>query len=136
VLWQQVFAERPATASVFNGLMGLCIGAGLLQVMRLLYFVWRGIEGMGFGDIKMMLMVGMYLGWQYTFANLVLGAFLGVGGAMIFLLYNSRKVQDVQDALQFKIPFGVFLGAAAIILTLSGEDIVGWYLRHFLAVAP
>ncbi|MBL8149503.1 MAG: prepilin peptidase, partial [Blastocatellia bacterium] len=114
--------------SVVNGSLGAIIGAGLLLMLRQVYLVVRNIDGMGLGDVKMMLFVGMFLGWQLTIATLIFASLLGTLLAIVFIVRVGR------DALQLKIPFGVFLGAAAIILVLFGQEILDWYIRNMVLV--
>lgn len=101
--------------------LGVVAGAGILWAVAMLYLKIRKIEGMGFGDIKMMGMVGAFLGWRYVWMTILLGSFIGslVGSIYIFILGKGAR---------YELPFGTFLGAAAILTTLWGQDLVGWYL--------
>ncbi|MEW6735740.1 MAG: prepilin peptidase [Acidobacteriota bacterium] len=123
IFWEERLANYPMIVSLINGLLGAIIGAGILVMLREAYFVFRNIEGMGLGDVKMMLMVGFYLGWQLTIGTLILASLLGTLLALVFLLRQGR------EALQVRIPFGVFLGIAAILLTLYGQPLLSWYVR-------
>jgi leader peptidase (prepilin peptidase)/N-methyltransferase len=85
----------------------------------------RGIEAMGLGDVKMMFMVGAYLGWRLT----ILTIFVGVlGGSVIGILLMARQRQR---NMQMLLPFGVFLGIGAIAALLFGAPIVNWYAGQF-----
>ena len=92
--------------------------SGLVAV---LYLKVRKQEGMGFGDIKMIAMVGAFLGWQYTWLTILLGSFLGamVGSVCIYAFGRGR---------QYELPFGSFLGVGAIVSTLWGENLLRLYL--------
>jgi prepilin signal peptidase PulO-like enzyme (type II secretory pathway) len=79
---------------------------------------------MGLGDVKMMLMVGVFLGWQLTLLTIFIGSLLGslVGVLLISLRGGSMKMQ---------IPFGVFLGPAAIIALFAGQQFIAWYVGMY-----
>lgn len=110
--------------SMFGSLLGAAVGGGCLWLVRELYYRIRHVEGMGLGDVKMMLMVGAFLGWQLTLLTIFIGSLLGslVGILMILLRGDTMKMQ---------IPFGVFLGPAAIISLFIGEQLIVWYLGMY-----
>ncbi|MBI4854785.1 MAG: prepilin peptidase [Acidobacteria bacterium] len=120
--WQEKIFPYPALNSLINGTLGAIIGAGSLMVIAGLYFVLRGIEGMGGGDFKMMLYVGMFLGWQLTFSTLLLAPALAMIPVIVILILKGG------EAWQAKLPFGVFLGAGAIISLLYGKQIIEGYI--------
>jgi leader peptidase (prepilin peptidase)/N-methyltransferase len=99
--------------------VGAGVGGGILWIMRLLYHVFRKIEGVGFGDIKMMMMLGAYLGASLGFLTIFGGSILGsvIGLAMI-IKHRDRRM---------KIPYGVFLAIGAVLSLLVGEQVVEWY---------
>jgi leader peptidase (prepilin peptidase)/N-methyltransferase len=87
--------------------------------VREAYYRLKHVEGMGLGDVKMMLMVGVFLGWQLTLLTIFLGSLLGsLVGVLLIVRGGSMKMQ---------IPFGVFLGPAAIAALLVGPQLLGWY---------
>src|SRR6185503_11798028 len=63
--------------SVFASLLGAVVGGGSLWLVREGYYRLRHVEGMGLGDVKMMLMVGAFLGWQLTLLTIFIGSLLG-----------------------------------------------------------
>jgi leader peptidase (prepilin peptidase)/N-methyltransferase len=80
---------------------------------------------MGLGDVKMMFMVGAYLGWRLT----ILTIFVGVlSGSIIGILLMAR--QGKRD-MQMLLPFGVFLGIGSIAALLFGSPLVEWYAGQF-----
>ena len=123
-LWlsNRLFSFPPPTPviSLLDALLGGAIGGSLLWIVSEAYFRLRGREGMGLGDVKMMLMAGAFLGAKRTlltiFAGSVLGSFLGLA-----IILAKRKGSD------YELPFGSFLGAAAILVVFFGTPLVSWY---------
>jgi leader peptidase (prepilin peptidase)/N-methyltransferase len=111
--------------SLAGALIGALIGGGSLWLMGWTWEKLRGIEAMGLGDVKMMFMVGAYLGWRLT----ILTIFVGVlGGSVIGILLMARQRQR---NMQMLLPFGVFLGLGAIAALLFGAPLVEWYAGQF-----
>jgi len=114
-------SSPPWVLALVGSALGAAAGGGSLWLVRKIYFLVRKDEGMGLGDVKMMLMVGAYLGWQLTvltiFLASLLGSLIGIG------LKMARG-----GTLKMKLPFGVFLGPAAVIALFVGEKIISWYI--------
>jgi len=102
-------------------LVGAAVGAGILYAIRWIWFRLRGVDAMGLGDVKMLAMIGAFLGWQQVFVVLFLASLVGaiVGVA---LAARSRR------GLSSRLPFGTFLAAAAFVASLVGEPLVRWYV--------
>jgi leader peptidase (prepilin peptidase)/N-methyltransferase len=112
-------------ASLVGALVGALVGGGSLWLMGWTWEKLRGIEAMGLGDVKMMFMVGAYLGWRLTILNIFLGVLAGsLIGIVIMLLEGKRN-------MQLLLPFGVFLGIGSIAALLVGSNIVEWYAGQF-----
>jgi leader peptidase (prepilin peptidase)/N-methyltransferase len=112
-------------ASLIGALVGALIGGGSLWLMGWTWEKLRGIEAMGLGDVKMMFMVGAYLGWRLTILTIFLGVLSGsVIGILLMLRQGKRN-------MQLLLPFGVFLGLGAITALLVGQRIVEWYAGQF-----
>src|ERR1044072_3178354 len=106
-------------------LAGALIGGGSLWLMGWTWEKLRGIEAMGLGDVKMMFMVGAYLGWRLT----ILTIFVGVlTGSLIGIMLMARKGER---NMQMLLPFGVFLGLGAVAALLFGAPLVEWYAGQF-----
>jgi len=123
-LWaaRRMFDFPPPTPvlSLFDALLGAAIGGGLLRLVSGVYFRLRKREGMGLGDVKMMLMAGAFLGVKRTLLTILAGSLLGsVLGAAFILL--RRKGSD------YELPFGTFLGMAALLVMFFGTPVVNWY---------
>ncbi len=116
------YPPPPAALSFADALFGAALGAGLLWLVGEVYFKWRGREGMGFGDVKMMAMAGAFLGPQRTFLTILVGSLLGSVLGLLFILVR-RKDTD------YELPFGTFLGVAALLVVFFGTPVLDWYLR-------
>jgi leader peptidase (prepilin peptidase) / N-methyltransferase len=111
--------------SLVGAFIGALIGGGSLWLMGWTWEKLRGIEAMGLGDVKMMFMVGAYLGWRLT----ILTIFIGVlSGSVIGIALMARSGKK---DMQMMLPFGVFLGIGAIGALLFGSYLVEWYAGQF-----
>jgi len=101
------------------------IGGGSLWLMGWTWEKLRGIEAMGLGDVKMMFMVGAYLGWRLTILTIFIGVFSGsIIGTLLMMRQGKRDMTML-------LPFGVFLGIGAVAALLVGPQIVQWYAGQF-----
>lgn len=117
-----MFSGQPGwVVSLAGALAGALAGGGSLWLVGAIWKSVRGVEAMGLGDVKMMLGVGALLGWRLALLTIFGGAFVGAL-AGIFLVMRSRE-----RSLQTQMPFGIFLGTAAILALLFGERFVTWY---------
>jgi leader peptidase (prepilin peptidase)/N-methyltransferase len=120
-------AETPAwLLSLGNAVLGALVGGGFLWLVGWLWERARGVEAMGLGDVKMMFMVGAYLGWPLTALTIFLAVFSGSITGVSLMLW--RRERD----LQMMLPFGIFLGLGALASFLVGHRLIGWYVGHFL----
>ena len=109
--------------SLFGSVLGALVGGGTLWLVREAYYRLKHVEGMGLGDVKMMLMVGAFLGWQLTLLTIFVGSLLGsLVGVLLIIRGGSMKMQ---------IPFGVFLGPAGILALFVGRQLIVWYMGMY-----
>lgn len=109
----------------FRGaLVGAVAGSGFLLLVYGAYFLIRKKEGLGMGDVTMMLMVGAYLGLMRTLLTLILASFVG---ALVGVYFILRRGKD----FQFALPFGTFLAPAAFVSLIWGERIIRAYLSLY-----
>jgi leader peptidase (prepilin peptidase)/N-methyltransferase len=103
-----------------DALIGVVVGAGILYAIAWGYYLWRREEGLGMGDVKMLAMIGAFLGWKAVLVTLVLSSFSGavIGVALIAAQRGSMK---------FALPFGTFLAIGAVVAMFAGEPLVNWY---------
>jgi leader peptidase (prepilin peptidase) / N-methyltransferase len=128
---------------LLDGLLGAAFASLLLWGVAVLYKTVRGREGMGFGDVKMMAMVGAFFGVRGAFLTILLGTLLGslVGAGTILALYtvgwhrplaergSRRGLGTVQTlrwtiASQYQLPLGTFLGTAAMVVVYFGPQLL------------
>jgi len=104
--------------------LGLLLGGGVLFLIGEVYYRTRGVEGMGMGDVKMLAMIGAFLGWPLMLLTLILATFSGaiVGLAMIVSGRGGAKAA---------LPFGTFLAVGALVSAVVGQPIVDWYLGFY-----
>jgi leader peptidase (prepilin peptidase)/N-methyltransferase len=107
--------------TLVQSLVGSIVGAGLILAIALLYKAARKVDGMGGGDVKLMAMIGAFLGWQMVFAVLFVAAFAGSVYGIILL---RKRGADGKTA----VAFGSFLAPAAILMWFAGERLLSLYL--------
>ncbi len=112
-------------ASLGGAVIGALAGGGSLWLMGWIWEKLRGVEAMGLGDVKMMFMVGAYLGWRLTILTIFVGVLTGsIAGVLMMARQRERNMQML-------LPFGIFLGIGAIGSLLFGSQIVNWYAGQF-----
>lgn len=115
-----LFALRHGPRGIFDAALGAAVGFAILYAVA-----WAGErvfrkEAMGGGDIKMMAMVGAFVGWRGVLLTIFGGALLGtVIFVPLTVLMKGKRL----------VPFGVFLAAAAALTFVWGEQIMSWYWR-------
>lgn len=134
--------------SVADSALGALVGASFIYGVGEIYFRARGVEGMGFGDVKLMGMVGAFLGVKLTvftmFAASVAGSLFGIGSVLVVWLKRTRRrvVRNHETSEQarkrawqsarlmyrfYQMPFGVFLGGMALLALFFGGPLLRWY---------
>jgi len=105
----------------WKSVIGASVGAGFLLFIYGTYYLVRKKEGLGMGDVTMMLLVGAYLGWQKTLLTLILASFAGALVGISLVLIKKKN-------LQYSLPYGTFLAPAAWVALVWGDRIVSAYL--------
>jgi leader peptidase (prepilin peptidase)/N-methyltransferase len=100
---------------------GIALGGGLLWGIAELWLRIRKVEAMGFGDVKMLAMVGAFLGVKMVVLTFVLSSM--IGGVVGVALIATRRAD-----MATKVPFGTMLAFAALVASLVGEPLLSWYL--------
>lgn len=122
-----VCAATILPVGLVNSILGLLLGGGVLWVLAWASPYLFGKEGMGGGDIKLLAMIGAFLGWQPTLLAVLVGAFMGsVVGVGLIALRVMRRDQY--------LPFGPFLALGAVVALFFHQDLIGWYLKTIVGV--
>jgi leader peptidase (prepilin peptidase)/N-methyltransferase len=107
-----------------GALLGGLVGAGFLLLVYGAYYLVRKKEGMGLGDVTMMAMIGIYLGWLEALLTIILASLAGVLAGIAIIVVRKRS-------LQFLLPYGTFLAPAAFVALVWGEGLIRAYLALF-----
>ena len=107
-----------------DALIGALAGGGLLSLVAWGYERIRHQEGLGFGDVKMLAMIGAFLGWKLMLLTLVGASLLGSLTAGVLMLAGRADWQS-------KLPLGTFLAIAAVPVSLVGNTVVNWYAAFY-----
>jgi leader peptidase (prepilin peptidase)/N-methyltransferase len=137
--------------SFMDAFLGALVGASFLYGIGAAYFRWRGVEGMGFGDVKLMAMMGAFLGLRLTILTMMTASLAGSAYGLWTVLAvwvkrtqrrkrrfhepssTARKTAwaSAQIALRrHQMPFGVFLGGMGLVAFFFGQQFVRWYWRQ------
>ena len=111
--------------SWLDSVLGAIFGAAVVAVIIGAYWLVRRVEGMGWGDSKMLAMIGAMVGWRAVLGVLLIGS---ITGAIIGVPVALRSKQGMALA----VPFGVFLGFGALVVLFFGPTLSGWYLSLIL----
>jgi leader peptidase (prepilin peptidase)/N-methyltransferase len=154
-VWRSLQVRLPGFAvGILDGVLGAAFGSFLLWGMAAGYKLLRGHEGMGMGDVKMIAMIGAFLGLRGTFLTLLVGSLLGslIGVGLVGALYlggwrsalakrASRRGLGTEQRLrwaiarQYQLPLGTFLGIGALAIVYGGPVVAAQWpgLRGILA---
>lgn len=113
-----------APPGLMDALIGAALGAGVLYGIAAAYYAVRREEGLGMGDVKMLAMIGAFLGWKAVLVTLVLSSF---SGAAIGLALIAAQ----RGGMKLALPFGTFLAVGAVAAMLAGDPLITWYAGFF-----
>jgi leader peptidase (prepilin peptidase) / N-methyltransferase len=116
-----LIASTVLPPGIIDALIGVLIGGGVLWLIGEAYYRYSGHEGMGGGDVKMLAMIGAFLGWKLVLVTLVLSSV--VGSVIGLIVIAIRK-----GGMKYALPYGTFLALGALVASLAGEAIVDWYV--------
>jgi leader peptidase (prepilin peptidase)/N-methyltransferase len=103
-----------------SAVIGVLVGGGVLWLIGEAYYRYAGEEGMGGGDVKMLAMIGAFLGWKLAVLTLV---FSSLAGSLVGLLVIATR----RGGMKYALPYGTFLAIGALVASLFGDQIVAWY---------
>jgi leader peptidase (prepilin peptidase)/N-methyltransferase len=107
-----------------SALIGALVGGGVLWLIGEAYYRYAGEEGMGGGDVKMLAMIGAFLGWKLAVLTLV---FSSLAGSIVGLLVIATR----RGGMKYALPYGTFLAIGALVASLFGDPIVAWYTGFY-----
>jgi len=106
---------------LMDHVIGAVAGYGLFWLVARIFLFLTGREGMGYGDFKLLAMLGAFLGWQALPFVIFIASFSGAVIGSIYLLLAHKHVRA-------QIPFGPYLAVSGMIWLLWGSDLLAWYL--------
>jgi len=115
----------PHGVSVAESVLAAVIPSGFLWLTGFVFQKLRHKEGLGFGDVKMVAAIGAFVGLPNTLLTLIVGSILGSVLGILYVVITKK------DYSSYELPFGSFLGAAAILVSLYGQHVVAWYAGFF-----
>lgn len=113
------------TINFLDAILGLIVGAGSLLIIGLISLLVLKKEGLGGGDIKLLGVIGLFIGWKMTLLTFLFSIYIGGIFSILLMLFKIKERGEY-------IPFAPFISLATIISLLWGKDIVNWYLLSFL----
>jgi len=114
----------PYLTGFVNSLVGLILGGAPLFLIGWIWEKLRKVEAMGGGDVKLMGMVGSFLGWKGAYLTIMLGA---VTGSIVGVTLIALKKHEADKV----IPFGPYLAAGTLLTLFYGPGIIEWYFGFF-----
>jgi len=107
-----------------SSLIGILVGGGVLYLIAEGYYRLRREEGLGMGDVKMLAMIGAFLGWPLTILSLMIASFAGT-------IIGLGLIATGRGTMKYALPFGTFLAIGAAVSAAVGQSILDWYLRFW-----
>jgi leader peptidase (prepilin peptidase)/N-methyltransferase len=114
--------------SLKDSLIGVLLGGGTLYAVASVYHLITKREGMGGGDVKLLAMIGAFIGWKGVLFTILCSSFIGTVVGVTLMLVSSADSK-------YAVPFGPFLSLGAVIYVLWGEALITWYLGFLRAAA-
>lgn len=107
--------------TLWTSLIGMLAGGGSLFLVATVYQWLFKREGMGGGDVKLLAMIGAFLGWKAVILTIFLSSFIGSVVGITAMLIKGKD-------FKYAIPFGPFLALGAVMSLFWGESLIKWYL--------
>ncbi len=104
--------------------VGILAGGGVLLAIAEAYRLVRHEEGLGMGDVKMLAMIGAFIGWRLMIVSLMMAS---IAGSIIGL----GLIATGRGSMKYALPFGTFLALGAAAASVIGPPLLGWYLGQF-----
>jgi len=110
-----------AGPGLISSAAGAALGAAILLAIRWIWKRTTGVDGMGLGDVKMLAMIGAFLGWQQVWLVLFVASLTGA-------VVGVSIAATGKGSMRSRLPFGTFLAVAALIASSWGERVIAWYV--------
>jgi leader peptidase (prepilin peptidase)/N-methyltransferase len=125
-----VLSFLPAGAPIdwLRSVEGFALGGGILLLISGAYYVLRRQQGMGMGDVKLLAMIGAFLGPAPVLLVLFLGTIATAIAAIVWLVLRILRKGDMGRWSQHPMPYGTFLALAGIFVQFYGLPILKWYM--------
>lgn len=108
ILTGLLFAAFNVHIPLLSSLWGSVMGSSLFLAILLVFYLLRGYHGMGFGDVKMMAFLGAYFGFPGIILVLLTASLMGLAWGLLLIIFKGKS-------FRFALPFGAFLGGAALL---------------------
>jgi len=106
---------------IVASIIGAAVGAAIPWTIRWVWYQMKGVEAMGLGDVKMLAMIGAFLGWKQVWVVLFIASLTGAIVGIAILRSRGRSLAS-------RLPFGTFLAVAALLASMVGDALVAWYV--------
>jgi leader peptidase (prepilin peptidase)/N-methyltransferase len=106
---------------IVASIIGAAVGAAIPWTIRWVWYQMKGVEAMGLGDVKMLAMIGAFLGWKQVWVVLFIASLTGAIVGIVILKSRGRSLAS-------RLPFGTFLAVAALLASMVGDKLVAWYV--------
>ncbi len=127
IIWNDFFHtfDPPIASTALESMLGIFCGAGLLYFIYVLYKFIRRREGLGLGDVKLLLFTGILFGPEAVLYTIFVGSLIGSILGVALVIFGGRKLSSA-------IPFGPYLTTAATLYIFTGTDLIFWIIDSFL----
>ncbi len=112
--------------ALISSVIGAVIGGGLIYIVGAVGKLVLKKEAMGGGDVKLMAMVGAFIGWRLALLSIFLGSFFGSIVGVLLIVFGKADMKT-------RLPFGPFLALGSVVCLFYGNDLIGWYFGLFRA---
>ena len=121
---QLMMGQESHLMGLLHSFIGAVVGGGFLYVVGAVGKKIMQKEVMGFGDVKLLALIGAFIGWKLTLLTIILSSFAGTLIGVMLIVTQKAKWQS-------QIPFGPYIVLGALISFFVGNNILQWYLGFF-----
>lgn len=121
-IFPSVMGEKIWWHSLIKSLLGAFVGGGSLFLIAIAGEKILKKEAMGMGDVKLLAMMGSFIGWKWVLFTIFTSSLLGTIGGVALIIFGKTDIKG-------KIPFGPYLAMGALVSLFFGENILRWYAR-------